>query len=149
MSRYVIPFEQLRMTDVDSVGGKNASLGEMISQLPASVRVPGGFATTAAAYREFLSHQGLADRISQKLAALDTDGKITRRWPVAWKLTGLLPGDAARDWKATLPLREASVTGLNLALRVIHPLANGKPLCFANAEQDRHAPGWLSLGVLP
>ncbi|MBC7206662.1 MAG: hypothetical protein H5U27_09100, partial [Methyloversatilis sp.] len=47
MSRYVIPFEQLRMTDVESVGGKNASLGEMISQLPKSVRVPGGFATTA------------------------------------------------------------------------------------------------------
>jgi hypothetical protein len=84
-----------------------------------------------------------------ELAALDADGKVTHRWPVDWKLTSLLPGNAARDWKATLPLPEASITGLTLALRVIHPLANGKPLRFANAEQDRHAPGWLSLGVLP
>jgi hypothetical protein len=84
-----------------------------------------------------------------ELAALDADGKVTHRWPVDWKLTRLLPGDAARDWKATLPLHEARVTGHTLALRVIHPLANGKPLRFANAGQDRHAPGWLSLGVLP
>jgi hypothetical protein len=84
-----------------------------------------------------------------ELAALAADGKVTHRWPVDWKLPSLLPGDAARDWKATLPLPEARVTGHTLALRVIHPLANGKPLRFANAEQDRHAPGWLSLGVLP
>ena len=64
------------MSDVEQVGGKNASLGEMISQLPASVRVPGGFATTAAAYREFLSHQGLADRISAALATLDVDDVV-------------------------------------------------------------------------
>jgi pyruvate,water dikinase len=73
MSRYVIPFEQLRMTDVDSVGGKNASLGEMISQLPKSVRVPGGFATTAEAFREFLAQDALADRIHSALEALDVD----------------------------------------------------------------------------
>ncbi|WP_020164999.1 phosphoenolpyruvate synthase [Methyloversatilis discipulorum] len=73
MSRYVIPFEQLRMTDVESVGGKNASLGEMISQLPKSVRVPGGFATTAEAFREFLAQDGLADRIHAALEALDVD----------------------------------------------------------------------------
>jgi pyruvate, water dikinase len=70
----VVPFEQLRMTDVESVGGKNASLGEMISQLAASgVRVPGGFATTAHAFREFLQHEGLARRISDRLATLNTD----------------------------------------------------------------------------
>jgi pyruvate,water dikinase len=70
----VVPFEHLRMTDVEAVGGKNASLGEMISQLAASgVRVPGGFATTAHAFRQFLSHDGLADRINARLAALDTD----------------------------------------------------------------------------
>jgi pyruvate,water dikinase len=70
----VVPFEQLRMTDVEAVGGKNASLGEMISQLAASgVRVPGGFATTAHAFREFLAFDGLADRINARLAALDTD----------------------------------------------------------------------------
>lgn len=76
MARYVIPFNELRMTDVEQVGGKNASLGEMISQLPDSVRVPGGFATTAQAYRDFLAHQGLAERISAKLAALDVDDVV-------------------------------------------------------------------------
>jgi pyruvate,water dikinase len=69
----VVPFEQLRMTDVEVVGGKNASLGEMISQLPEGVRVPTGFATTAHAFRQFLAHGGLADRINARLASLDTE----------------------------------------------------------------------------
>ncbi|MEJ8859154.1 phosphoenolpyruvate synthase [Variovorax robiniae] len=69
----VVPFENLRMTDVEAVGGKNASLGEMISQLPQGVRVPTGFATTAHAFRQFLAHDGLADQISKRLAALDTE----------------------------------------------------------------------------
>ena len=69
----VVPFEQLRMTDVESVGGKNASLGEMISQLPDGVRVPTGFATTAHAFRAFLAHDGLVERINQKLNALDVE----------------------------------------------------------------------------
>ncbi len=70
----VVPFEELRMSDVESVGGKNASLGEMISQLAASgVRVPGGFATTANAFRRFLAHNGLAARIEQRLSTLNTD----------------------------------------------------------------------------
>ena len=70
----VVPFEHLRMTDVDAVGGKNASLGELISQLSAvGVRVPGGFATTAHAFREFLSHGGLDARIAARLDALDAD----------------------------------------------------------------------------
>ena len=76
---YVASFENLRMTDVESVGGKNASLGEMISQLAgAGVRVPGGFATTADAFRDFLSHSvdggpSLADRIATRLESLDID----------------------------------------------------------------------------
>ncbi len=75
---YVVSFENLRMTDVESVGGKNASLGEMISQLAhAGVRVPGGFATTAQAFRDFLSYSNggpsLADRISERLADLNID----------------------------------------------------------------------------
>ncbi|EHR71740.1 phosphoenolpyruvate synthase [Burkholderiales bacterium JOSHI_001] len=70
----VVPFEQLRMTDVEIVGGKNASLGEMISQLAATgVRVPGGFATTAHAFREFLTFGGLTDKINARLATLDVD----------------------------------------------------------------------------
>jgi pyruvate, water dikinase len=69
----VVPFEHLRMTDVESVGGKNASLGEMISQLPTGVKVPTGFATTAHAFREFLKYDGLTDRINARLDALDTE----------------------------------------------------------------------------
>jgi pyruvate, water dikinase len=69
----VVPFEHLRMTDVDVVGGKNASLGEMISQLPSGVKVPTGFATTAHAFREFLAFEGLTERINARLNALDTE----------------------------------------------------------------------------
>ncbi len=69
----VVPFEHLRMSDVEAVGGKNASLGEMISQLPQGVRVPTGFATTAHAFREFLQHGGLSDRIQSRLSSLNTE----------------------------------------------------------------------------
>ncbi len=69
----VVPFENLRMTDVEAVGGKNASLGEMISQLPTGVRVPTGFATTAHAFRQFLAHAGLGERIQSRLSTLDTE----------------------------------------------------------------------------
>ncbi|GAA4029810.1 phosphoenolpyruvate synthase [Actimicrobium antarcticum] len=94
---YVVSFENLRMTDVDSVGGKNSSLGEMISQLAgAGVRVPGGFATTAQAFRDFLSYSEngnptLAQRIADRLVSLDIDdvralaaaGHEIREWIVA------------------------------------------------------------------
>ncbi|MFC4274222.1 phosphoenolpyruvate synthase [Achromobacter aloeverae] len=88
---YVVSFEQLRMTDVDSVGGKNASLGEMISQLSgAGVRVPGGFATTAQAFRDFLKSSGLDKRIADRLSTLNpedvrelaTAGAEIRQWLV-------------------------------------------------------------------
>jgi len=74
MEPLVIPFEKLRMTDVEQVGGKNSSLGEMISQLADSgVRVPGGFATTAQAYRDFLAQSGLDNKINAALDALDVE----------------------------------------------------------------------------
>src|SRR3954464_15309765 len=88
----VLDLAAVRMTDVASVGGKSASLGEMISQLGAAgVRVPGGFATTAHAYRQFLAHGDLASRIEKRLATLDADdvkalaaaGKEIREWIVA------------------------------------------------------------------
>jgi pyruvate,water dikinase len=93
---YVVSFENLRMTDVESVGGKNASLGEMISQLAeAGVRVPGGFATTAQAFRDFLGHSidggaPLAQRIADRLSTLDIEdvralaqaGSEIRQWIV-------------------------------------------------------------------
>ncbi|MFD1892898.1 phosphoenolpyruvate synthase [Ottowia beijingensis] len=105
----VVPFEKLRMTDVEAVGGKNASLGEMISQLPQGVRVPTGFATTAHAFRQFLAHDGLAERISQRLATLDIDdvralaeaGAEIRGWMEAQPFPADLE-QAIRDAFATL-----------------------------------------------
>jgi pyruvate,water dikinase len=88
---YIIPFEELRMSDVEIVGGKNASLGEMISQLHSKgVRVPTGFATTALAFRDFLDHHQLTQKIIDRLASLNIDdvkalaqaGQDIRRWIV-------------------------------------------------------------------
>jgi pyruvate,water dikinase len=74
LTAYTVPFEKLGRHDVDTVGGKNSSLGEMISHLAGlGVSVPTGFATTAHAYRDFLKHEGLAERISKELAALDVN----------------------------------------------------------------------------
>ncbi len=71
---YVLPFEELRVGDVESVGGKNSSLGEMISQLAsAGVRVPTGFATTSLAFRDFLKHNQLDRKIADRLVALNVD----------------------------------------------------------------------------
>lgn len=91
MTNRVVWFDQLGMNDVEYVGGKNASLGEMISNLAnLGVSVPGGYATTAQAYRDFLAHDGLKDRIDAALDALDVDdvrklaevGKQIRQWVV-------------------------------------------------------------------
>ncbi|MFC6631717.1 phosphoenolpyruvate synthase [Microbulbifer taiwanensis] len=72
MTNFTIEFAQLGMGDVDKVGGKNASLGEMISSLAgAGVSVPGGFATTADAFRAFLAHEKLEQRIAERLQSLD------------------------------------------------------------------------------
>ena len=89
MIEYVVELDQLSMEDVSRVGGKNASLGEMLQNLaPLGVSVPGGFATTADAYREFLVQDGLKDRIAERLhqlditdiAALQATGSDIRRW---------------------------------------------------------------------
>src|SRR5436189_3970500 len=97
LAQYVVGLEAVRMSDVAAVGGKNASLGEMISQLAgAGVRVPGGFATTAQAYREFLSQDGLDERISQRMAGLNADdvkalaaaGQEIRGWIVSQAFPG-------------------------------------------------------------
>ena len=89
MNTYIIEFDQLTINDVEKVGGKNASLGEMIGNLSnLGVSVPNGFATTADAYREFLATDGLADRINERLDTLDVDnidqltsaGSDIRRW---------------------------------------------------------------------
>jgi len=77
LESYVVWFQDLNKHDVDRVGGKNASLGEMISKLShAGVSVPGGFATTAKAYRDFLDQSGLGKKINDLLAKLDVDDVV-------------------------------------------------------------------------
>lgn len=123
MSEHVIPFEHLRIADVPAVGGKNASLGEMISQLTAKgVRVPGGFATTAHAYREFLAQGGLADRINaelNKLDVADTDalavcGNRIREWVMATPFPQALLDAIAQNYQA---LTSASGDDFTFAVR--------------------------------
>ncbi len=89
MTEYILWLDQLGMNDLEKVGGKNASLGEMIGHLAdAGVRVPGGFATTADAFREFLDQSGLAGKIQERLASLDIEntraladaGQEIRQW---------------------------------------------------------------------
>ena len=108
MSDYLQWFETLGMHDVDRVGGKNASLGEMISHLAAlGVSVPGGFATTAQAYRDFLAKDGLADRIKAELDALDVDD-----------VTALVAsGEKIRGWILQQPFPDGLEQGIVDAYR--------------------------------
>lgn len=117
MDDYIQWFDQLGMNDVERVGGKNASLGEMISNLAgAGVTVPGGFATTAHAYREFLAHDGLNERINQALSSLDVDdvnelarvGAQIRQWVVDTPLPPAFE-NALRDSYAALQARHPSL----------------------------------------
>ncbi len=93
-SAMVVPFEKLRMTDIEAVGGKNASLGEMISQIPTGVRVPNGFATTSHAFRIFLQQDNLNLKIEAALQNLDSDnisqlsatGAMIRQWIIEQNL---------------------------------------------------------------
>ena len=123
-AEYVIAFEHLRNSDVGRVGGKNASLGEMISQLAGTgVRVPGGFATTALAYRDFLAHKGLAARIEARLATLDVGdvralavaGGEIRQWIIDTPFPGALD-DAIRT-AFTQMEAQSGASGISVAVR--------------------------------
>jgi pyruvate, water dikinase len=123
MSIQVIPFEQLRNTDVGSVGGKNASLGEMISQLKAKgVRVPTGFATTADAYREFLAQNGLDKKINDLLDNLNADdtqalaicGTQIRKWIMEADFPAALNAAIAENYAL---LTKNSAAGTTFAVR--------------------------------
>ncbi len=123
MASLVIPFEQLRNTDVASVGGKNASLGEMISQLSAKgVRVPTGFATTADAYRAFLAQNGLDKRINAELDVLNADdtqalakcGAKIRAWIMEAEFPSDLKAAIAENYAI---LTDKSAKGTTFAVR--------------------------------
>jgi len=109
LTTYIVPFSQLGMHDVDRVGGKNASIGEMIGHLARlGVKVPDGFATTADAFRQFLAHNDLAARIARTLAALDVDdvetlaatGAQIREWILATPFPEPLEREVVKAWTA-------------------------------------------------
>jgi pyruvate,water dikinase len=117
-SDYVVAFEHLGMSDVARVGGKNASLGEMIGNLGShGIRVPGGFATTAAAYRDFLDAGGLAQRIEARLRELDPDdvnalarcGAEIRSWIAEAPLPARLEAEIASAYRSLMSAGEAPV----------------------------------------
>ena len=104
MTDYILWLDQLGMADLHRVGGKNSSLGEMIGNLSQlGVSVPGGFATTADAFREFLDQSGLADRIQAELEPLDSED--TRALAAT--------GSRIRQWIMETPLQ----SGLEQAIR--------------------------------
>jgi pyruvate, water dikinase len=165
LNRYVIPFEQLGMRDVATVGGKNASLGEMIGALTRlGIKVPGGFATTADAYRGFLQQDGLDARIRAELAALDVDdvarlaaaGARIRQWILATPFTaefeqavraalghlgaGAEPAVAVRSSATAEDLPEASFAGQQesfLNVRGAGDVLKSMHAVFASLFNDR------------
>ena len=123
MADYVIPFENLRNTDVGSVGGKNASLGEMISQLTQKeIRVPTGFATTAFAFQEFLKHDDLGKQITKELDGLDINdvqklaasGKKIRNWIMETPFPEKLDSSIEEEYSN---LTQRSSEGMTFAVR--------------------------------
>ena len=106
------------MADVEHVGGKNASLGEMISQLSgAGIRVPGGFATTAAAYRDFLAHNELDAKVRDRLRGLDV-GDV-RALAEA--------GSEIRQWIADAPLQPALAEAIGAAYAALTAIGARTP----------------------
>ncbi len=108
MEEYTIPLESLSLNDIAKVGGKNASLGEMIGNLSQlGVDVPGGFATTADAFQEFLAENVLADKINNKLAILDVDdigaltaaGEQIRQWVIEAPFPAALEAAVRQDFQ--------------------------------------------------
>ena len=122
----VVPFEKLRMTDVEAVGGKNASLGEMISQLPQGVKVPTGFATTAHAFRSFLAHQSLDQRIKDRLSTLDTEDVNALAQA----------GQEIRHWIEAQPFPKDLETGIREAFALLDAGANGSYAVRSSATAE-------------
>src|SRR4030065_175019 len=119
MNSYLIWFEALGMGVVGKVGGKNASLGEMIGQLAAKgVTVPGGFATTADAYREFLAHGGLAARIKSRRASLNIEDVAALA----------AAGAQIRQWIVATPFPQALETAITEAYRQLEAKLGHAPV---------------------
>jgi len=146
---YIINLDQLGMQDVETVGGKNASLGEMIANLSnLGVDVPGGFATTSAAYREFLAADGLDARINALLSDLDVDniaaltaaGKTIRDWIIDTDLPDKLMVDVRTAWDEMSAGRDITVAVRSSATAEDLPDASfaGQQETFLNVRGFEH-----------
>ena len=117
----VVPFENLRMSDVEAVGGKNASLGEMISQLPQGVNVPTGFATTAHAFRLFLQQDGLDERIETTLKKLDSENVVdlaaTGAEIRSWIIAQNFPSELEQEVKKAFTVLDQGSVSASYAVR--------------------------------
>jgi pyruvate,water dikinase len=152
MKPYIIPFEKLKNTDVELVGGKNASIGEMISGLAnLGVSVPGGFATTSHAYRDFLAQDGLDNRIREVLAPLDVDdvdrlavvGAQIRRWMLATPFPARLQTEVLEAWRGmrgNIDVAEFAVAVRSSATAEDLPDASfaGQQETFLNVRGEAH-----------
>jgi pyruvate, water dikinase len=152
MKPYIIPFEKLKNTDVELVGGKNASIGEMISGLAdLGVSVPGGFATTSHAYRDFLAQNGLDARIRDILAPLDVDdvdrlaevGAQIRRWMLSTPFPERLQTEVLESWRkmrGTADVAEFAVAVRSSATAEDLPEASfaGQQETFLNVRGEAH-----------
>ena len=149
MKPYIIPFEKLTNKDVELVGGKNASIGEMISGLAnLGVSVPGGFATTSHAYRDFLAQGGLDERIRGALAELDVDdverlavvGKEIRGWMLATPFPSRLNDEVLEAWRNMGQGSEFAVAVRSSATAEDLPEASfaGQQETFLNVRGEDH-----------
>ncbi|MGO8828979.1 MAG: phosphoenolpyruvate synthase [Steroidobacteraceae bacterium] len=154
MIPYIIPFEKLKNKDVELVGGKNASIGEMISGLASlGVSVPGGFATTAHAYRDFLAQGALNERIRAALASLDVDdverlaviGKQIRGWILATPFPGRLQDEVLEAWRKMGGGEEFAVAVRSSATAEDLPEASfaGQQETFLNVRGEDHLLGCM------
>jgi pyruvate,water dikinase len=149
MNPYIIPFEKLKNKDVEVVGGKNASIGEMISGLTKlGVSVPGGFATTAHAYRDFLAQGGLNERIRSALASLDVDdvdrlavvGKEIRGWMLATPFPARLDKEVLAAYRTMGHGSDFAVAVRSSATAEDLPEASfaGQQETFLNVRGEKH-----------
>jgi len=149
MKPYIIAFEKLRNKDVELVGGKNASIGEMISGLATlGVTVPGGFATTSHAYRDFLAQGGLDERIRKTLATLDVDdverlavvGAQIRGWMLATPFPARLQQEVVETWRNMGQGSEFAVAVRSSATAEDLPEASfaGQQETFLNVRGEEH-----------
>jgi pyruvate,water dikinase len=149
MQPYILAFETLKNTDLELVGGKNASIGEMISGLARlGVSVPGGFATTAHAYRDFLAQGGLDERIRERLAALDVDdilqlnavGAEIRAWMLATPFPERLQRELVDAWRKMGDGPEFAVAVRSSATAEDLPEASfaGQQETFLNVRGEQH-----------